>query len=299
MVSPYLKNKGSAVRFCLWPLTMENKIILPNYLNPYKIEDLTRIGNSNDGGYIVSKQDIRDSKYLISLGISFDYSFEKEFLKKNSKINIYTYDGSVGFRYFRKNIKHRVKKFLVNPNKKNLLRALSRLKFFLDFCIFFKLNLSNKIKHSEKFVFSNQIIFDDFENSYGYKPQFIEFKKIFSRNLNNVFLSIDIEGGEYDLLDEICGYSDKIIALNIEFHDVNKNLEKIKKFINNCNLLLIHTHINNFGPISDGIPTVLELSFSRKLQKINVQNYQLADYLPIVLDQKNNENGIDYSVTFK
>jgi len=278
---------------------MENKIILPSFLNPYKIEDLTRIGNSNDGGYIVSNRDIFDSKYLISLGISFDYSFEKEFLKNNSKINIYTFDGSVGFRYFRKNCKYRIKKFLINPNKKNLRRALVRLKFFLEFCIFFKLNLSNKIKHSEKFVSSNKVIFEDFESSYGYKPEFIQLKDILSRNLNNVFLSIDIEGGEYDLLDEICEYSDKIMALNIEFHDVNRNLDKIKKFINNCNLLLIHTHINNFGPISDGIPTVLELSFSRKLKKINVQNYQLANYLPIVLDQKNNKNGIDYSVTFK
>ena len=174
-----------------------------------------------------------------------------------------------------------------------------RIKFFLDFCIFFKLNLSNKIKHSEKFVSSNKTIFEDFESSYGYKPEFIELKDIFSRNLKNVFLSIDIEGEEYDLLDEICGYSDKIIALNIEFHDVNKNLDKIKKFINNCNLHLIHTHINNFGPIYDGIPNVLELSFSRKLKNNNVQNYQLANNLPIVLDQKNNKNGVDYLVTFK
>ena len=278
---------------------MENKIILPSFLNPYKIEDLTRIGNPNDGGYIVSNQDILDSEYLISLGISFDYSFEKEFLKNNSKINIYTFDGSVGFKYIRKNCKYRIKKFLINPNKKNLRRALVRIKFFLDFCIFFKLNLSKKIKHSEKFVSSNKSIFEDFESSYGYKPEFIELKDIFSRNLKNVFLSIDIEGEEYDLLDEICGYSDKIIALNIEFHDVNKNLDKIKKFINNCNLHLIHTHINNFGPIYDGIPTVLELSFSRKLKKNNVQNYQLANNLPIVLDQKNNKNGVDYLVTFK
>jgi hypothetical protein len=52
---------------------MKNKIILPSFLYPYKIEDLTRIGNPNDGGYIVSNQDILDSEYLISLGISFDY----------------------------------------------------------------------------------------------------------------------------------------------------------------------------------------------------------------------------------
>ena len=54
----------------------------------------------------------------------------------------------------------------LNPNKKNLRRALVRIKFFLDFCIFFKLNLSKKIKHSEKFVSSNKSIFEDFESNF-------------------------------------------------------------------------------------------------------------------------------------
>ena len=278
---------------------MKNSIILPNFLNPCKFDDLIRIGKANDGGYIVRSQDIANTKNLISLGISFDFSFEEEFVKKNKKINISTYDGSVGFRYYFKRCKYRIKFFVLKPNKKNFLNVIDGLKSFLEFAIFFKFNLFSRIKHVEKFVTSDISVFKDFEKSYGYKPESIKFTDIISKNLSSVFLSIDIEGGEYDLLDQICKYSNNLTGLNIEFHNVQENLEKIETFVKNCNLLLIHTHINNFGPIIKGIPSVVELSFSRNLEKNKQGNSRLTNYLPIDLDQPNNTNGVDYLVTFK
>ena len=41
--------------------------ILPSWLNPLKFEDLVRLGNTNDGGYVVRKQDINDAKNLKNL----------------------------------------------------------------------------------------------------------------------------------------------------------------------------------------------------------------------------------------
>ncbi len=67
---------------------MKDSIILPSWLNPLKFEDLVRLGNTNDGGYVVRKQDINDAGNLISLGISFDWSFEKEFKKQNKKLKL-------------------------------------------------------------------------------------------------------------------------------------------------------------------------------------------------------------------
>ena len=278
---------------------MKDSIILPSWLNPLKFEDLVRLGNTNDGGYVVRKQDINDAGNLISLGISFDWSFEKEFKKQNKKIKVNTYDGSIGFKYFLKNCKFRLKNFLLNPNKKNFDKLITRLKLFLNFSIFFKLNLFNKIKHCEKFVASDLSKFINFEKLYGYKPKLIEIKEILLNELNNVFLSIDIEGEEYNLLDEICEYDENLIALNIEFHDVDKNIDKIEKFLKKFNLILIHTHINNFGPIVNNIPSVIELSFSRNIENSSIKNYALTDHLPIDLDQPNKINGPDYSVTFK
>ena len=41
--------------------------------------DLIRLGRNNDGGYLVEKNSLKVSKALISFGLSFDWSFEKDF----------------------------------------------------------------------------------------------------------------------------------------------------------------------------------------------------------------------------
>jgi len=277
---------------------MENTVYLPKFLNPYKVRDLIRLGKSNDGGYIVNVNDVYNTENLISLGISFDYSFEKEFLKMNNKTNLQTFDGSVGFKYYRKKCKNRIKKFLFNPNKNTFMNTIDGLILLIKFSIFFKFNLFNKIFHNEKFVASDVSNFKSFEKNYGYKPRFISFNEIISQNLNSVFLSIDIEGSEYELLDDIIYFSKNLTGLNIEFHNVHENLEKIKSFIKRFDLLLIHTHINNFGSIVNGTPSVIELSFSAQLEKGSLLKNNLIKKLPIKLDQPNNAEGIDYKVFF-
>ena len=52
----------------------------PNDLKPKGSFDLIRIGNDNDGGYLVDKNSVLKSKSLIAMGISTDWSFEKHSL---------------------------------------------------------------------------------------------------------------------------------------------------------------------------------------------------------------------------
>ena len=64
--------------------------LLPNFLKFKKTNDLVRIGRDNDGGYLVSRNDIDNSDILISFGISEDWSFEVDFIKKKkSSINCF------------------------------------------------------------------------------------------------------------------------------------------------------------------------------------------------------------------
>ena len=51
-------------------------------LKPKHQYELLRIGNKNDGGYLVEKSSFQNSDFLIGLGINDDWSFEKKF-KKN------------------------------------------------------------------------------------------------------------------------------------------------------------------------------------------------------------------------
>ena len=61
--------------------------MLPKEFKPDGLFDLVRVGKNNDGGYLISKKNLEKSEYLLSFGISDDFSFEEDFKKyKNTKI---------------------------------------------------------------------------------------------------------------------------------------------------------------------------------------------------------------------
>ena len=273
------------------------KIELPDFLKPYYINDLIRIGSDHDGGYLISLRDLLKSKHLISFGISFDWSFEKEFKEKNKRIIIKTFDGSVGFKYYRKNLVARLKKFLFKLEKKSFIDFTERLKLVLSFSIFFRFNMfTNKIHHNEKFVSMplKKIFNDNFIKNYGYHPETIEIKDVFDNLMVDTFISIDIEGSEYDILQDLINSGNLFSGAVIEFHNVNQNLNTIEKFIKEFKLNLVHLHVNNFGELVGNIPSVIELTFS----KYSVKDDRKVSDLPNILDQENNSNGPIYEITF-
>jgi len=75
------------------------KAVLPCWFNPYRCDDLIRLGRNFDGGYLVSRQDILASDILVSMGINDDWSFEKDFIKLNA-CGLYAYDASVSGKFF-------------------------------------------------------------------------------------------------------------------------------------------------------------------------------------------------------
>jgi hypothetical protein len=272
-------------------------IILPNFLEPCYTDDLMRVGKDNDGGYLVSLEDITKSDLLISIGISFDWSFEKRFKAINKEIIIFTYDGSVGFKYFVKNIKYHLKNFLSKPSTIGFSKLTRRIKMLIDFSIFFRFNiLKSKIFHEESFVDSNMDsdYLASFSKYYGYDPKTIGKNYMFEKIINNTFLSKDIEGSEYGLLEDIVHYQQYISGMVIEFHDVHENLEKIEFFIRNFKLNLLHLHINNFADVISGLPSVIELTFS-KYSEISKDK---AALLPHKFDQPNTEKGPSFNVSF-
>ena len=66
-------------------------------LKPIETSDLIRIGRANDGGYVIPKKVFIMCDGLLSYGINKDWSFEKDFWKKNPNAIIHCYDHSVSF----------------------------------------------------------------------------------------------------------------------------------------------------------------------------------------------------------
>ena len=102
------------------------------------------------------------------------------------------------------------------------------------------------------------------------------------KNLDKVFLKVDIEGSEYVILEDILKVQNKISALIIEFHDIDKNRAIIENFIQRLELSLTHIHPNNYGKLDENNdPIIIELSFE-KYPKIIDGEVEL----PNILDQK-------------
>ena len=61
-------------------------MITTKKLLPIEIDDLVRIGRDNDGGYVLPQRIFNYCDGLLSYGINKDWSFEKEFFKKNLRL---------------------------------------------------------------------------------------------------------------------------------------------------------------------------------------------------------------------
>ena len=74
-------------------------INISKFFYPKNDCNLIRLGNKNDGGYVVEENSVRNSEILLSFGLSDDWSFESDFSKLGKK-KIYTYDYSVNLRFW-------------------------------------------------------------------------------------------------------------------------------------------------------------------------------------------------------
>ncbi len=235
--------------------------MLPKILKPYHINksNLIRIGPEKDGGYIVDKRILNKSKVVITLGLNDDWDFEKDYLNKSSNSRIIAYDHTVNEQFWKTRFKNDLISFLLF--KKIKFNQIIDIFKYLSYLAFFRgknEHLIKKVVPKKKKI--NQVTVNEA-----------------LKDFQNTLLKIDIEGDEYGVLDQINKNSKKINLLIIEFHDVKKNIKKIKKFLKKSNLKIIHIHANNYGGIDkNGLPKVLEISLlNKKKFKIskNKSNY--------------------------
>ena len=59
--------------------------MLPKILRPIKVNDLIRIGNKFDGGYVITKSIFKKTKQLVTFGLFDEFSFEQDLKKKNTE----------------------------------------------------------------------------------------------------------------------------------------------------------------------------------------------------------------------
>lgn len=96
-----------------------------NYLIPNKIDDLIRLGNNRDAGYVVPSSSIKNCDFLISFGMAENFSMERDFLKLNKQNQIHMYDHTIDRNFFYKRIYKSIKRLLYfKSNIKNIKKKI-------------------------------------------------------------------------------------------------------------------------------------------------------------------------------
>lgn len=133
----------------------------------------------------------------------------------------------------------------------------------------------------------------------GYRTGSKRLSELIKEDDRNVFLKCDIEGSEYEILDELIYHSSKFSGMLIEFHDAYKYplFNELFNFISKIDLKLVHTHMNNITYVStpegEILPGCIELTFSSS------NNIIYKDIkLPHPLDMPNTTSKEEYRISF-
>ena len=257
--------------------------MLPIIFKPSKEYELIRLGSNNEGGYLVEKNSILNSTSLISFGLAYDWSFEKDYYNLK-KCPIYCYDHTINYSIIKKYSRQwlgRLIKRLFNP--KYFLKIISKntvknILLYRDYKNFFIGNVSHT--KSRIGTGSSDLKLKDALNATKSIP---------------TFLKVDIEGSEYRILEEIITYQKNFTGLAIEFHNVDLNLDKITNFIKNFSLTLVHIHAENQASVAgNNIPLQIEFTFAKNPKIVNSR-----PKIPHELDQPSNPNLKDIELFFQ
>jgi hypothetical protein len=232
------------------------KLIIPDtysYLAPLECT-LTRVGGLGDGGYVIPAEDRYGVEALLSIGISDDWSFERQIVKDSPRCAIYGYDrtsGSVVFAYYF------LREFLSSRRIDEKLKLLKKW-MLLTFTFAFFWN-GRKIFY-RKWIVSGKKNEKEVSITEAFNKIPVDKK---------IGIKIDIEGNEYGIGDQLVNQirerSSNVRFIVIEFHDVTENRDRFLSLTKRIQSMfpVAHVHANNFGGVGpDGFPEVIEITFS-------------------------------------
>ncbi|MFV5686307.1 FkbM family methyltransferase [Flavobacterium sp. GB2R13] len=221
-----------------------------NYLDRIRREFLVqkktafRFGSIEDGGYYISPNNCLEADILFSGGISSNMEFEYDMFRFNKKLQIIMVDPTVSRS-----------KLLVKAILRFFLFKREKLRYFINTLIFILMLRSGRAWHVKKWLSCKTGILDSI------KEKIVDFES------QKILLKLDIEGSEYDLLDEILTHIHLFNCMVFEFHDLDNKHTALYDFLKKCSVHfdIIHLEVNPSGGFSkNDEPKVIELSLERR-----------------------------------
>ncbi|MBV9564981.1 MAG: hypothetical protein JOY90_31720 [Bradyrhizobium sp.] len=250
---------------------------------PVTCGSLARVGGPYDGGYVVPLNAVTSADALLSLGLSHNWSFERDFRKHNPRAVIHCYDHTVSLRTAAAYSVGQLARFLARFTPHHLREALA----WIDYLMFFR---GDKVHFRQRIWHDRQNDSATIDDAFARLPASCQ-----------VFVKIDIENSEYRVLDDLLRRADCIVALAIEFHDVDiwperftSLVEKIKR-----DFYIVHFHANNMGGLAPfHFPIAPEITFLNKRFFDTVPAPSRLQYPDPELDRPNLPRWPDYQLEF-
>jgi len=264
-------------------------IVLPESLRPVECGPLVRLGADRDGGYVIPERCIEAADVLLSFGLSANWEFEKALLARKRaagrELAIHAYDHTVSARSL---LVFRLKSLIHLAMRRDAAfwRAFRRA---AGYSSFFNGTIAT---HFEEMVSWRD----------GYRESSIA--KILSRigEEQKVFLSMDIEGSEYRVADDLIRASSRFVGMGVEFHDLDILRSRFFEIHSGLSkeFAVAHLHVNNvmgLGP--DGFPNLLEITYIHRSLIDSCSKFSDVSLPMAGLDMANVESRPDFSISFE
>jgi hypothetical protein len=263
---------------------------------PVAVDDLVRIGREHDGGYVVSARAVAASRVLIGLGINDDWSFEEEMAERRPALGIIAVDGSISARIFRRRALDAMGRAVAHALRLQRWYALDALRCarrwwvtatrFAAFCA------APARRFHQRFV--------------GAGAGMMRWPELMSAvpagSTPDLFVKIDIEDAEYDVLPDVLGDAHRIAGMAIEFHSCAKRWEDFARAMDALNepFAIVHIHGNNYAPLIPGsdVPDVLEVCLVNRALLPATLPPSTAAYPRPELDMPNHPARPDHPLVF-
>jgi hypothetical protein len=196
-------------------------------LAPITIADHIRLGVKSDGGYVIPQSCLKDSRALLSLGLGDDWSFDRDWRYHKPQDIIHSYDGTI------------------DPDSMPAAVQRDYSIFWREPCVHFPVNIGHdQLPNQRSFRHAMRALGSDC-----------------------IFVKIDIEGGEWQLIQDLTAYHAMITGIVMEIHDVGRLREMFLDSVRSLNQHFFITHIhgnNSCGDCEDGLPQVIEISWANR-----------------------------------
>lgn len=261
-------------------------------LRPKDVHGLVRLGNPlGDGGYVVPQWVVESTDVLLTLGIGHDWTFDEDVSRVRPGVSIVGVDhtvqgSSIRWSLFQARIKRTVNQVLGRTDK--AARYGERIDKYRRYQ---RLFMTPNV-HIEKAVASvaspTTVTVDEL------------FAQIESTPPHRVLVSMDIEGSEYDVVDDLLGHDAAINMIVTEFHHIGRHLDQFERAISQIKRFfdLVHLHGNNCAPYDHelDLPDVLEMIFIHRSLMPADSQYSSHDRPLPGLDVPNCPGSPDYVI---